>query len=210
MKNIFLLLLVFGFFSSCSNNKQSENKNEKLAQQKTPTNEKETFETRDTIFAVAHQVLMAFKDKNYNELVKYISEDGVRFSPYAFIDTLNSKKLSREDLISAVGKKWILTWGSYDGTGDPIRLSVNAYVDKFVYSAEYLEAEATSFDAVMKQGNSKNNIKEIFPKHHYVEYHFSGFDQKLNGMDWSSLRLVFAKQNGEYFLVAVVHDQWTV
>ena len=43
----------------------------------------------------------------------------------------------------------------------------------------------------------------------FIDYHFSGFDQKLNGMDWVSLRLVFEKQNGQYFIVAIIHDQWT-
>ena len=62
----------------------------------------------------------------------------------------------------------------------------------------------------MKQGNSVNNLKEIYPNRHFIDYHFSGFDQKLKGMDWTSLRLVIEKQNGEYFLVAVIHDQWTI
>ncbi len=29
-------------------------------------------------------------------------------------------------------------------------------------------------------------------------------------MDWCSLRLVFEKWGAQYYLVGVVHDQWTI
>jgi hypothetical protein len=29
-------------------------------------------------------------------------------------------------------------------------------------------------------------------------------------MDWVSLRLVFLQEDGTWFLVGVVHDQWTI
>jgi hypothetical protein len=43
-----------------------------------------------------------------------------------------------------------------------------------------------------------------------VEYHFSGFDKKFEGMDWASLKLVFENSNNEWYLVGIVHDQWTI
>ena len=165
---------------------------------------------QDSIKATGRQVLTFLKQRNYPELVKYFSVKGVRFVPYGFIDTTSSKLLTSEDFLKAIDKKWILSWGSYDGTGDPIKLTVTTYVKNFVYNADYLNAEATAFDAVMKQGSSINNIKDIYPNHHYLDYHFSGFDQKFAGMDWTSLRLVFEHQDGQYFLVAIIHDQWTI
>jgi len=134
----------------------------------------------------------------------------VVFSPYGFIDTVGSKRLSSADFLTAIRKNWILTWGSFDGTGEPIKLTVAAYLQKFVYNADFLNAEAESYNQVMKQGNSVNNLREIFPNAQFVEYHFSGFDPKYKGMDWTSLRLVFEKENDDYYLVAIVHDQWTI
>jgi hypothetical protein len=29
-------------------------------------------------------------------------------------------------------------------------------------------------------------------------------------MDWRSLRLVFEEQGGSWYLVGIVHDQWTI
>ncbi len=177
---------------------------------KAPKDDGDGLSQQDSIKATARQVLTFLKQNNYAELIKYFSQDGVRFVPYGFIDTANSKKLTPEDFLEAINKKWVLTWGSYDGTGDPIKLSMPAYLKKFAYNADYLAAEAVGYDQIIKQGNSLNNLKTIYPNHHFIEYHFSGFDQKLDGMDWTTLRLVFEKIDGQYFLVALIHDQWTV
>ena len=209
MKNLFLLVVLTVVISSCGNNKtKKEPVSDSVATITTPKTE--AFIERDSIKAIGEQVLIALKEGNYTELRKYLSEEGVLFSPYGYIDTAKSKKLYPDDFLTAIDKKWILTWGSYDGTGDPIKLTVTDYLKKFVYNADYLNAEAIGFNEVMKQGNSVNNLKEIYPNHPFIDYHFSGFDQKLEGMDWTSLRIVFQKQNGEYFIVAIIHDQWTI
>lgn len=208
MRNIFAFICIALIISSCGNNKQEKtgNKDTTIVAE---TPKSEEFVEQDSIKAIGEQVLISLKENNYAELRKYFSEDGVLFSPYGHIDLAQSKKLSPDDLLLAVDKQWILTWGKYDGTGEAIKLTIADYFKKFVYNADYLNAEAVSFDAVIKQGNSVNNLKEIFPTQHFIDYHFSGFDQKFKGMDWTSLRLVFEKQNGEYFLVAIIHDQWT-
>ena len=209
MKNLLFLICIALLINSCGNNKQEKaTVKDTVATVSVPKTEE--FVEQDSIKAIGQQVLISLKENNFTELRKYFSEEGVLFSPYGYIDSARSKKLSPDDFLTAIDKKWILTWGSYDGTGDPIKLTVTNYLKKFVYNADYVNAEAIGFDEVMKQGNSINNLKEIFSNHHFIDYHFSGFDQKANGMDWTSLRLVFEKRNGEYFLVAIVHDQWTI
>ncbi len=211
MKNLFFLMSIVLILSSCGNNKKeptTEKKDATVLADSIP--ETDSFSQQDSVKATARQVLISLKENNTAELTKYFSNSGVLFSPYGHIDIARSKKLTADDLLAAINKKWVLTWGSYDGTGEPIKLTVPAYFKKFVYNADYLNAEAVGYDEVLKQGNAIVNIKEIYPKHHFVDYHFSGFDQKLEGMDWTSLRLVFEKQNGDYFLVAIIHDQWTI
>ena len=41
-----------------------------------------------------------------------------------------------------------------------------------------------------------------------MEYYFSGFDPQYGGMDWRSLRLVFAPHGEGWALVGIVHDEW--
>lgn len=210
MKNLFFLISMLFILSSCGNNKKETKTDPKDTVQVEDTPKKNTFSQQDSIKATARQILISLKDNNLAELTKYFSNNGVLFSPYGHIDTAASKKLIADDLIAAINNKWVLTWGSYDGTGEPIKLSVQAYLKKFVYNADYLNAEAVGFNEILKRGNSLINLKEVYPNLPFVDYHFSGFDQKLEGMDWTSLRLVFEKQEGEYVLVAIIHDQWTI
>jgi hypothetical protein len=211
MKNLVFLIAMLITLSGCGNNKQETKQTTKDSiQTTTPSSVTNGLSQQDSIKATGRQVLVFLRDNNFAELKKYFSNEGVRFSPYDYIDTDKTKKLTPDDFLTAIDKKWILTWGNYDGIGDPIKLTVKDYLKKFAYNADYLSAEAVGYDEVMKEGNSLNNLKEIYPNHHFIDYHFSGFDQKLNGMDWTSLRLVFEKQNGEYFLVALIHGQWTI
>jgi hypothetical protein len=213
MKRLIPFAVLLFVFWGCNNPK--ENKKE-VASPSTDTvkveipKDEDGLSQQDSIKATGRQILVFLKEKNYTELVKYISSDGVLFAPYGFIDTAKSKKLTADDFLESINKKWILTWGNFDGTGEPIKLSVAAYLKKFVYNADYLNAEAVGFDQIMKQGNSLNNLKTIYPNHHFIDYYFSGFEQKNKGMDWTSLKLVFEKADGQYFLVAIIHDQWTI
>lgn len=208
MKRFIICSLILAACYGCNNSTKKKEEKERVATAVAPPSD--SLSQQDSLKANGREVLSFLESKNYTELIKYFSEEGVLFSPYGFIDTLHAKKLTPEDFLQAIDKKSTLTWGSYDGTGDPIRLTVPAYLKKFVYNADYLNAEAIGFDEVMKQGNSINNLKSIYPNHHFIDYHFSGFDQKYKGMDWTSLRLVFKNDNGQYFLVAIIHDQWTV
>ena len=211
MKTILFPILALVLLLSCNNNKQeSKEVPAKTIAPKIESPKGNNLTTQDSISATGRQVLTFLKANNYNELVKYFSSEGVLFSPYGFIDKANCKKLTATDFLGSIQKKWILTWGSYDGTGEPIKLSVPAYLKKFVYSADYLNAEAVGYDQIVKKGNSAVNLETIFPNHHFIDYHFSGFVQKNQGMDWTSLKLVFEKVDSQYFLVAIIHDQWTV
>lgn len=209
MKRLILYALLLVLFYSCNNQPESKTDTPIADTSKSANEIISNLSQQDSITATGREVLTLFKTQNYQELVRYFASEGVVFSPYGFIDTVNFKKLIPEDFLESINKKWVLTWGSFDGTGDPIKLTVPDYLKRFVYNADYLNAEAVGFNVVIKQGNSINNLKNIYPNHYFIDYHFSGFEQKYNGMDWTSLRLVFEKQNGQYFIVAIIHDQWT-
>ncbi len=163
-----------------------------------------------TLTTIATEILTTLKTKDYTAFASYFHPtDGVVFSPYGFIDTKTTKKLSKVSFLKLVEERGSVIWGNYDGTGDPIKLTAQQYVEKFVYNADYLHAEKTGYDQIIGKGNSLNNLNEIFPKHPFIEYYFSGFDKKYEGMDWTSLRLVFKLYQSNYYLVAVIHDQWT-
>lgn len=39
---------------------------------------------------------------------------------------------------------------------------------------------------------------------------FSGLDEQMAGYDWCSLKLVFECYQGDWYLVGLVHSEWTV
>ena len=54
------------------------------------------------------------------------------------------------------------------------------------------------------------NHDEVYPLAATIEYHFSGFDARFEGMDWRSVRLVLEQENGTWYLVGLIHDEWTI
>lgn len=166
---------------------------------------------KDSVMLVAARVLQSLKSKDYRSFASYFHpKEPVLFSPYGHINVANSKKLLAKDFLESIEKNWTLTWGAYDGTGESMKVKVLPYIEKFIYDADYLNAKQSAFNQVIKKGNSLNNLSEVFPGLHFVDYHMPGSDPQYNGMDWRSLRLVFKMYNNEYYLVAVIHDQWTI
>jgi hypothetical protein len=136
-------------------------------------------------------------------------EQGLRFSPYFHISPETDLVFAAESL-PTFKDTTKLKWGTADGSGEPIELSFRDYYDKFVYDKNFEEAPKVSVDKLIGTGNTEFNGKEIYPNASYVEFHFPGFDEKHDGMDWESLVLVFVPAQDDWKLVAIVHGQWTI
>lgn len=155
----------------------------------------------------ANQTIAALKNRDFDALQTLIHpEKGVRLSPYATIDPKNDIILKPSELDNFESK----LWGTYDGIGTPIILTMNEYFNEFVYSADFLNAPEIKQNEIIGSGNSLNNLENIYGDAEFIEYHFSGFDPEAFGMDWKSLRLVFEIYSDEYKLVGIIHDQWTI
>ena len=159
----------------------------------------------------SNRIMKKIRDFNYFELMNHVShERGLRFSPYANIDTINDVQLSPQEIKAVITSKESIHWGSFDGSGDSINMSFAKYHQKFVYDVDFLNAEKIEIDQFIGSGNSLNNLQTAYPNCRFVEYHFSGFDEKYDKMDWRSLRLVFKKEKAKYYLVGIIHAQWTI
>ncbi len=157
------------------------------------------------------QILSAVKNKDYKQFSSFIHPLlGVRFSPYGFVDTTSDVKLTSDKFLAAIGNRNKITWGNYDGSGAEIFLTAQQYFEKFIYTADFLNAEKISLNTMIGSGNSLNNLETIYKGCDFTESYFSGFDKKFDGMDWCCLRLVFKNYSNKIYLVGVVHDQWTI
>ncbi len=164
-----------------------------------------------TVEETADQVVQLLKDKNMKKVATFVHpEHGVRFSPYGYIDVDQDLVFSKEEVAGLWENEQVYHWGYFDGKGDPIEKTFADYYDRFVYDADYVHAEEKAVDERLGHGNTLDNTKEIYPDGTVVEYHFSGFEEQYEGMDWRSLRLVLIEENDKWYLVSVIHDEWTI
>ena len=157
------------------------------------------------------RVLQLLKDKNMDDLSDFIHPTkGVRFSPYGYVDIENHLVFKAEEVNELEDNTQVYTWGAYDGSGEDIELSFNDYYDKFIFDEDFSNPQIIGNNVIVGIGNSLVNIEEVYPDGRFVELHFEGFDPQYEGIDWRSLRLVFETVDGNWYLVGIVHDQWTI
>ena len=160
----------------------------------------------------AAEVLGALKGRDGERLAALVQPvKGVRFSPYQYVHVDSDVVLQ----LAQVRRAWLdnqtRLWGYSDGSGAPLRFPFETYYRRFVWDHDYASAARVAYDAApLHRGNTPNNIPQAYPGSVHVEYHFPGFDAKYEGMDWTSLFLVFEKDRDEWWLVGVVHASWTI
>ena len=160
--------------------------------------------------ALADQAIQALKNKDMETLAGLIDPTkGVRFSPYAFVNEEDRRYLPNP-LKRAFADPQKYLWGHFDGSGEPIESTFKQYYERFVYSQDFANAPQVGVNQSFSQGNTVDNLADFYPEAAFVEYYFPGFDEKYAGMDWEALRLVFQQVSGQWRLVGIIHDQWTI
>ena len=135
---------------------------------------------------------------------------GVRFSAYPFVRTDFDQVLTAADLAGAFTDPKVRLWGIRDGKGDDIRTTFAAYYATYIYDVDFAKAPDVAYNRAIGKGNATDNSATAYPDAVMVEFHYPGFDQAYGGMDWRSLRLFLEQKDGTWYLVGVVHGQWTI
>ncbi len=207
MKNSIALSFLFFLTVACSSSE--EIKHETNSNEETSEIIETTVEVKEkSLIDLSKEILLSIKEIKWADFASYIHpKKGIRFSPYSHVFK-NDVVLNRNDFVLTLSNK--KHWGEYDGIGDSIILTTQEYFKQFVYDVDFYNAEIIKQDTIIGSGNSMNNLQEVYPDLHFVEFHFTGFEEKYQGLDWRSLRLVFDEFENEFFLVAIIHDQWTI
>jgi hypothetical protein len=167
--------------------------------------------TPDTAANKAELVLRALKARNMAELAPHVHPvKGLRFSPYIDIDPKRSVVLQASELPMALEDPRPRRWGSEDGTGDPIVRSFASYYARFVYDRDFLAASERTVNQFGGKSTTRPNVREIYPDATVIEAHVPAMKPEFGGLDWASLLLVFEQYESRWYLVALVHDQWTI
>ena len=187
-------LIATTLFVSCTRNIEVE-------QEKTP---------EKLVTERAEQVVSALQARDMNRIAQLIHPTkGVRFSPYAYVRD-QDLRFTADILVGLLEERKKYHWGEQDGSGEPLLMTFKEYYEGFIYDRDYAHAEKQSLNERIGGGNSPDNSREYYPDSMVVEYYFSGSDPRYEGMDWSSLRLVFEENRTQWYIVGVIHDEWTI
>ncbi len=157
----------------------------------------------------ANLVVHALKNQDMNQFSQSVHPSkGVRFTPYSYVQSTDLT-FSSQQIAVIMSDSTLYHWGEYDGSGDPLDLTFADYFARFIYDQDYAQPEQISTNQRLGQGNSIDNSAQFYPNATIIEYHFSGFDPQYEGMDWRSLRIVLEQYNGQWFVVGIIHDEWT-
>ncbi len=122
----------------------------------------------------------------------------------------NNRIFNKEEISDFFTNQEYYLWGYYDGIGEPISLTPSQYYDRFIYSKDFMNVEEVGYNEVLSYGNMLENQFEVYDNAIVVEYYFPGISPDFGGMDWESLRLVFKQYGDSWYLVGIIHNQWTI
>lgn len=163
------------------------------------------------ILPTSLEVVALLKDKDMVNLSGYVHPNkGLRFSPYFYTDIQNDQTFTVLEVGTLDQNTDTFVWGHYDGSGEPIHLTFNDYYSEFIYDEDFINPQLIGNNIALGSGNTLDNVAEAYPNGQFTEFHFQAIDPQYAGIDWRSLRLVFEQDNGLWYLVGIIHGQWTI
>ena len=134
---------------------------------------------------------------------------GVRFSPYAFVDTQRHVVLDAATIRLGFANTKSYLWGHTSGKGDPMEWTFEQFYTRQLYNKDYAASTDVGYERHPQRGNSIDNSATAYPQGRSVDYYLPSTDPYTT-LDWGALRLVFEEQGGTWYLVALIHDEWTI
>ena len=164
----------------------------------------------DSFEGLAAQILPLLQNQDFASLAPFIHPElGVRISPYGYINVDNDQVFTREQVAGFASDQEIYHWGTQAGSGMAINLTVAEYWPEYVTSDTPAQEWGILLDPTRKASNTIDNFAEVYPDGYYVEY-FQPGTEAYGYLDWQSLRLGFQQSwDGAYYLMAIIHDEWT-
>ncbi len=160
--------------------------------------------------ARAADAVTALRDKDFAKLATLAHPvKGVRFSPYAFVDTQRQVVLPVATLAQGFGNRQQYLWGHTDGQGLPMGWTLEDYYTRHLWKKDFSKSPTVVIDQRTGKSNSIDNSAQAYPGARIVEYHQPSTDPYTT-LDWGSLRLVFEEHAGAWHIVGIIRDEWTI
>lgn len=162
------------------------------------------------IHRTAINVLSALKENDNEKLSTLISKDGIRFSPYSYVNIDEDVIMTKEDIedITTHNNKFIR--GRQDGTGDPINMTFQEYRARYIYDASFMNEGIPYLNTKVQRGNETNNIYDVYTGNMIVEYYIPGKKKLYEWADRRSLTIIMNKEDGKWKVKWIVHGERTI
>lgn len=164
-----------------------------------------------SLLNAACYVVQTLKSGNYEALASVVDpKKGVTFTPYSTVDLTSDKTFTRDQIKNLSQDNTVYTWGLTDGRGSLINMTIAQYFAAYVWNTDYTSAPQIGVDQIIMSGNALENLKDAYQSCRFVDFCFPSLDPAKQGLDWCSLKLVFAPGDTSWYLVGIVHGQWTI
>lgn len=161
------------------------------------------------LLALSADILSALKTEDWSTLSTYVdTERGVTFTPQSTVDFTTDLTFSADALKTAAQDSTTYVWGVSSGTNEPIRMTITDYFQTYVWDQDYSAASEIGLDTVIHTGNAVENVASAYEDCRFLDFYFPGSED--SGEDWSALKLVFTWSNQQWYLVGIVHSEWTL
>ncbi|RDW19772.1 hypothetical protein [Oceanobacillus chungangensis] len=181
------------------------------AAEEVPSDSEDTDEVasdEEQLRETADAVVDALGNKDFASFASFVHPaKGVRFSPYIYVDVEEHLQFSAEKIGNFTNDSETYTWGSVDGSGNPIELTPSEYYDEFIFIRDFTQADEVTINDIQTRGSMIVNVEEVYPEASFVSYYVDGTKQEL---DWADLILVFEKEKDTWYLVGLVVDRYTI
>jgi hypothetical protein len=135
--------------------------------------------------------------------------EGCTFVPYTFM-TEDEQVFTAKSFQESIKNNTKHNWGEQDGSGNPIISTIKDYSSNYIYSANFKDSLVEiHYNQDFAFSNTQNNIYEYFPFSDAIEYYHPG-SKGYEDMDWRSVIFRCSLIDGKYYLIAVVHNEWTI
>lgn len=160
---------------------------------------------------LSKEILNILSSRNYKALSRHVHPLlGLRMTPYSYVDIKKDRKFSAKELSNIKQTKKKFVWGEFDGSGEPIKMTIKEYFSRFVYDADFLTKGEVTVNEVVQSGNTTNNVEEAYHGCDFVDFMIPMIDPQYEGLDWRALRLVFKKEKDKIFLIGIIHNEHTI
>ena len=124
-------------------------------------------------------VLQALEAGDIDALAALVDpERGVTFTPYSTVDPHSDLTFLPDQLAQAGASGSTYIWGTTQGKGDAISLTLTQYLKTYVFNTDYTRAPVIGVDHVIASGNSLENVADAYPEARFLEYYFPGQDPR--------------------------------